>query len=684
MKKTGGYGPLVLSFLVLLPAGGCYSMMDVLGTKTTSQEEREAENDTLQDDRIEDKHPVYDPDRKVQEEFDGCKVVLNKSATVTKLDIGAPADLGEDLEDAAEGFYHRKSEAMEALAGADLIPSLETVNGFLKVINDGVYAAIEVGTEEGAYGMPSKRQFLFDLAAKLDEARQAASGQAADYVEAALVHVTAALLAAGLDVSSLNLEPAVLAAAQDRASEFLRQPIFATPIGFYTWSEVLQQVFVHDRFLQNNLSVTQAGAGPSLEEFGMFGAMAAVLSENQDLLDAYEKFLALYKGLTNPYSSYSVADLMPYFPDLSALDSVDSARSRFLAEHGDPFVCRGTYLALLPHSRGKDTDFFSERHCGQDAVPEGVNLLDELIEAIRNGDLDLEPGEDSGWYDYQVYALETLLVPEKGLEKDHLFLTAAYKKKLVETFKTLITQIRETHVKQLEMSGGVTAAPQDRPFDIYPKFPAEPFPTFYLRTARAYRFVRAYLATVLGPQFLDEVHSLREGAVPADRTLSEELDRATWLCYGLYSLTAKALGMDPTEPLLSEETDEFPLEAAETHAASWLATWKADPDVLADTRVAVPVRVDPLTDEAIWWAVVGVKPVVVHASFYPGYEPRDIHPEDFCEFREFVDHFYVLLVEPTVEVRRPLGAEPLSREQLRAISDAHDSVEDIQHALEAE
>lgn len=54
--------------------------------------------------------------------------------------------------------------------------------------------------------------------------------------------------------------------------------------------------------------------------------------------------------------------------------------------------------------------------------------------------MDLTPDpETSGWYDYQLYDLETLLLPNRGTESDHLLLTKAYKEKLIETFKSIIT-----------------------------------------------------------------------------------------------------------------------------------------------------------------------------------------------------------------------------------------------------
>ena len=53
-----------------------------------------------------------------------------------------------------------------------------------------------------------------------------------------------------------------------------------------------------------------------------------------------------------------------------------------------------------------------------------------------------------GWYAYQLYALETLLVTDKSEERAKVGFTARYKKRMQEAFSTLLVQHRETHVKQ--------------------------------------------------------------------------------------------------------------------------------------------------------------------------------------------------------------------------------------------
>jgi hypothetical protein len=270
-------------------------------------------------------------------------------------------------------------------------------------------------------------------------------------------------------------------------------------------------------------------------------------------------------------------------------------------------------------------------------------------------------------------------VPERGDESQHLLLTAGYKKKLVETFKSLLIQTRETHVKQLggiaKPLGGV--AP---PADVSPLFPAEPFPTFYLRTARAYRFLRTFLAAAMGPDFLSGHARLLETGDPAAATLADELDTRVTLLYGLALTTAQAVGLAPNDGLLADELAELDTDAAVAAARNWRDAWQTDPDVLRDPRVIVPAAA---TDDGIttYWAVVGVKALEARAEFVAGHEPA-VTPTP-CWSGNIVSHRYTLLVEDTVELRLSSKRPPPTRDELRAACDAHATEADIIKALES-
>ena len=259
--------------------------------------------------------------------------------------------------------------------------------------------------------------------------------------------------------------------------------------------------------------------------------------------------LDLYSGLTNPFFDLPPTALSSFVPDANALADLSSIESTFSSQHpemqGDPSCA--AHLAFVPASDSPESKLFRDLYCAS-PIPADQNLIDVLIDRIRSGALDFTPTKESGWYDRQLYALETLLVPERAPEKDHLFLTKRYKEKLVETFKSLITQHRETHVKQLRTgSEGDSSAGGPAPkVDLYPQLPVEPFPTFYLRTARAYRFLQGILLASLGQAFLDQSARVLEDGSRAPTKLGAELGQKIELCYGLYSVAAQSIGMRPT------------------------------------------------------------------------------------------------------------------------------------------
>jgi hypothetical protein len=348
----------------------------------------------------------------------------------------------------------------------------------------------------------------------------------------------------------------------------------------------------------------------------------------------------------------------------------------FSVSHPAMTACLGPRLAFLPGSHSKESDFFDGLYCGGGA-PAAVNLIDVLINGLRGHDLDLAPTADSGWYDYQLFALETLLLPERGAENQNMLLTAGYKRKLIDSFKSILIQHRETHVKQLAYSQRGSA--EIPPVDVYPLFPVEPFPTFYLRTARAYRFLLTFLEANLGTGVLDGTRRLRETGDSTTAVLSVELAAHIQLLYGLYFLSADAVGMDRNGALLPDELIEVPPDAAVTRARAWLKDWRTDPDVASDPRVIVPIWQDDTTTR--YWAVIGVKAVRARASFVSGHEPEITWPD--CASQNIVAHDYTLLVEETAEVEIGNAHRPLTRAELRAVCDRYTTKDDIVRALKA-
>ncbi|MDY0003982.1 MAG: hypothetical protein RBU30_21975 [Polyangia bacterium] len=682
--KTITHSLLLAAAIFCLSASGCIlGSLDMMGVESVLLEDEDLDKDpSLEDDRIEDKHPEYDPDRWVEETFGGCRFELNKSAAVTRLDIlpfeGQDKHLETDL-------FPTRGEAFAALAGSgapELIPSMEVVNGFLKPVNDGLYAALELASQDGVGELwAGKQEVLVTWLGALETLSATATAPQREHIDRARV-----FLAAGLELGGgqAALDSGLRGRVDSVKTAFSGFPLLARPIGFYTWNETLGRVFRQDRFLQNRgvdpgMNVpaleTEFGVNGSAQQLGLFAALAFALVQDPALEEDYSALVALYAGLTNPYSSHPVTALVPYVTSLSDLDDLAGLGAQFHADNPEPYVCSGVDFAVLPASRSKDTNFFKDLFCG--GSDPDASFMDLLIEAIRDGSLDLAPDAASGWYDYQLYAMETLLLPERAAEKDNLLLTSAYKKKLIETFKSILIQTRETHVKSLEMATDGSAAPT--PVDIYPKLPVEPFPTFYLRTARGYRFLATYLRALVGDEVLGSLRRLREDGSEGD-TLLSELGAITRRMYGIAHLSARHLGLDFPAMLLEEELIEHDLESCTAAAETWLASWTTDRDVRVDPRVIVPVGKSG--SDAVYWAVIGVRALRIQAEFVEGHEP-EVEALDWCFLGELIPKDYSLLVEKTIEVRLPLGADPPTRAELRAICDAHGTEEAIRAALEA-
>jgi len=673
------YLSIFLGFVFSMIILGCdFGPLDAMGEEAAVANIEEL----IKDDSVLDKNPKYDPSRTITEVFPGgCEIILNKSATVTRLDI-VPLEGNEKV---LEGrLFSDRGSAIAAIlkiheSETTLTASMEVVNGALKPFNDGLYAAVELGVQS------SKVSFLTDLLAAVTVNIGDAQGSVQrGFLEAAAVDLGAALILAG---ETPTLSSKLRSLAEAAVKEFTdKGALFSRPIGFYTWNKKLKQIFAQDRFLQNY----QGERSPySDEEVGKAAALALTLKQDATLAERYQKHLALYAGLTNPFANHPVSLLMEYVSNLDSLNNISEVTKQFLADFPSPDLvsqeCQ-PHFALFPSSRSKETEYFESRYCS-DGAPAGVNYMEELVKAIRDGQLNLAPTNDSGWYDYQSFALETLLLPERADESKHLLLTKAYKEKLLETFKTIMTQNRETHAKQLEMGKSDIAAMVVKT-DLYPLFPAEPFPTFYLRSARAYRFLIAYLSSVLDAKFLSETSRLYEGGGSSKLSLGQELHEKAELLYGLYFQMSDAVGAKPE--LLPKELEEFNEDSCREAAKKWLGisldslreeTWFADSDVLKDSRVLVPVQRDILSKEVVYWGVIGVKVLKSNVEFVKGSEPRDI--VSACWTKEIKDHNYYLLAEQFAEITLPGDVPPPTRDEFRAACDEHDNAKDIEAALSA-
>jgi hypothetical protein len=620
----------------------------------------------IADDVLADKHPVFDPSRTVVEQFGSCKVTLNKSASITKLDLPPYPDGDAAFESALCPGY---AQAVAALGTRPVLPSMELLQASLKPFDDGLYAAVELAAEDGSSGSKVSKGAM--MKAVLAQLVATASGGAAS--EQALARSGAAHLAAAVKLAGEvpNAPSSVLADADARIAQFDAESLYSRPMGFYTWSAELSRIFRRDRFLQS--SVVELG-------FGEAAAIAHAF-DGAGVLADYQRTLDLYAGLTDRYYWRPLTDLTAAasapgaFDDVAGMQaSYQKAHPEVRLPHADACSAR---LALLPPSESPDARQFRTMFCAT-PPPSGTNLLDVLVNLIRSGQLDLTPDAKSGWLARQLWALETLLVPESAPEKDNLFLTAAYKKKLINTFQTIYTENRETHAKQTQMETSDVVSMPAVPIDLYPNLPIEPFPSYYLRTARAYRFVLALLTTVMGQDFLAQAHRLKEDGTQAAPSVGDELAAVILRAYGFYALAADSIGSAPT--LATGEDDGIDLDAARKAARAWLASWATDADLARDPRVITPILEDRNAGVTHYWAMVGVRAIPMRAEFIAGHEPQVIAME-WCSLGKFVPRTAYLLIGKTLDVAIPSGKPPPTRAEFRALCDQKGSADAIAAAL---
>lgn len=369
-----------------------------------------------------------------------------------------------------------------------------------------------------------------------------------------------------------------------------------------------------------------------------------------------------------------MTDLLSVAPNASALGNLGAIGAQFPNAGSLGSCTRG--LAFVPASDSPELRLYRALACGSPDGDPGEDLLDRLIIAIRTGRIDLTPTADSGFYDRQVYALETLLVPENAVEHDNLFLTKRYKEKLVETFKTIVIENRETHAKQAALETTTAASAEAAPVDVYPELPLEPFATFYVRTARAYSFLDAFLRTTLGDAFIDSTPRLLEDGTRASSSIGQELHDKAEMLYGMASLAAASIGAP--SPLTTDEIASVNLTEAEANARAWLGTWSTDADVARDPRVVVPVSSDGVN--TTYWAVVGTKVLRMTAYYYAGHEPTLIESVG-APLGNFVNLDAYLLVGQSLVYQLPADRPPPTRDEFRVLCNEGRTLTDIRAAL---
>ncbi len=470
----------------------------------TEYQEPPRQEDVLVNDTLADKNPAFDATLIDSRPLGDWEV--NSSAAMVRLDCPM---IKPDVEGSMLMLHPSYRDAVTAARDCgmkNVLPSANLIDGAAKQFDDGLYAAVDLACFRGEVGLlPAVPQWVAAVFSRLPAKSPAR-----------------AFLAAALELGG-EKAPAGDVNQEEKAkwlADFEQDKAASKPIGFYTWTPELQRTWRFYRFLQHEFDG---------DKLTIPRDVAAVLKGHADLLKQYRAINAFYGRLTNPLICLPVDALIDAKRDMTAL-----AKQRG-ASHAT--------AAVFPPSTSRETELFERLF--PDGLPADANLMVTLIRRIRSGEVDLKPSQKlggDGWYQYQVYALETLLLPGRGQENNKLLLTAEYKKRLVEAFKALITTRRETHARQLS---GAKCECEKMPLkqgEVSPRLRIEPCATFYLRTARAYAFLRNFLQSTVGRQRLEKLHGLKQGGT-RDATLDAELDALARRFYGFYLIACEDVGM---------------------------------------------------------------------------------------------------------------------------------------------
>jgi hypothetical protein len=581
-----GIGLFVVLWVVGI--GGCLlSSHDV--TVMQNDPPKELPPPLLADDRVEEKKTEFDADLVDRRPLGDWRV--NASEAPVRLDVDTVVREKEAALADLHPSYALAAGAARALigdltAGTVVLPSVNVIDGKAKQFDDGLYAALDQAYYSG---LDETLQSHVRLVRRMFDAVGPASP-------------AAPFLAAGLELAGQKVElpDAGARAAKDRwLSKFANDPSRSKPIAFYVWNSTLVDCWRFLRFFQKEF----AGSDMAVPL-----AVSHALAGDPALRADYRKALDFYAHLTDPFPCFS-------FDDLGGQTAVFNP-ARTTVEHRD--TC-----ALFPPSGSRDTELF--RKLFPLGLPPDTDMMRELIARIRSGDVDLKPRANGGWYDYQAYALEAFVLPEKAEGANKLVLTRSYKERSLEAFRALLTKRRETHERQME-SVGCAKNESDmpelvRPDSVSPRLRVEPCPGYYLRTARAYSFLADYLDATIGEPGLRSLHGLTE-AGPRPLDLYTELHFMRDLFYGLYAITAEDIGLKPE--LTPEELN--PSEACYAIAAVWLPKALDDADLSADTRVATPVYFDRLLHRTRLWVTLGVRTAKLDAEYADAARPPRIRP----------------------------------------------------------
>ena len=486
-----------------------------------------------------------------------------------------------------------------------------------KCFNDWLYSTLDFAAFVGDCPAVGKQDFVRCLRDQLDGLENNLNVQSLLYA--------AEHLGSGESITHLPGKLRLL--TKKHLKVFEQNPILSLPLGFYSRSEALQQLFRHDRLLQRPLEPQEAEA------------LASAITQAQ-LSYSYDWHLRASSRLTGKHAMLSVTD---------------------------PLIDEITECALFPPSKAPETELVKKLFGGR-PLPKDCSLLDTLLTFVQEQKISLKPDADDGWYIRELYALEALLKPEK----ERLLIGERYSKSLEQLFKGLMSLSRESHIKQLELPTAVGAPFEGLCINIHPRLRLEPIPDYYQRMANNYMWMLEQLRDLWGESFLHQ--SLSNSQEPS-MSVGDALLEMHTLFLGAYYLCLEDLGLSLPEPLDTE------IQFAMMIARKFISTWRQDPDISTDSRMMVPLYYDHERKMTRISVVCGYlnRNVDVEFAHKPNihvtnFQGQEVQPKIIWNRSSFKTVYPMQFECDVVKL--------LDRESFRAIADQYPNPDDLRVALE--
>jgi len=232
---------------------------------------------------------------------------------------------------------------------------------------------------------------------------------------------------------------------------------------------------------------------------------------------------------------------------------------------------------------------YADRRFGGYPFQLGANRMNEIIDALRRGEMDPSPTQTNDWHDYQLYALIPLIRSDHSfaLATQKLIASEEYRQFMEDTFRGTAAADRESHV--MRITTYVRVDQYSGLMEIQPWFSCEPMPAVYYRLSRAYHFLRGQAEQNKSPE--TEIQGRRITDV------LEELERTA---LALTALSLLELGIPPDGLLTTPLPQGFP-QSLQSTAERWLRALPDDPALALDKRFAADVN------SGRKWANVGVR-----------------------------------------------------------------------------